>query len=339
MAKEVSKTVIGAFVISAIALIVIGIITFGSGRFFKETVKCVLYFDGSVKGLQEGSPVVWRGVRVGTVTDVILLGDNKTQTMQIPVIIAIEPERVLIRTVEGELRPGTVKKGAIEQLVERGLRGKLTMQSIVTGQLMVDLGFQPDTPIKLMRDSAFPYPEIPTLQSTLAQIAETFQKLRLKEIFEKLENAVDNIAEIAGDPDLKETVDHVKAAVEKANQLITHTDKLVVDVDKQVMPIAESITTTAEDAQKLIRNVDGHVDSVGMKVEEAVDAATEALAQAEKTLEGIEALTAEDSVTNYRINKALVEVTRAARTVRTLTNYLEQYPDAPLRGKGTVGGK
>jgi paraquat-inducible protein B len=177
------------------------------------------------------------------------------------------------------------------------------------------------------------------MQSTLEQLAETIQKLPIKQIFEKLENAVDNIAEIAGDPDLKETVVHVKAAVEKASQLITHTDELVVGVDKHVDPVAESITSTAKDAQKLIRNVDGHVDSVALKVEEATDAATEALEQAEKTLEGIEALTAEGSVTNYRINKALVEVTRAARTVRTLTNYLEQYPDAPLRGKGTVGGK
>jgi paraquat-inducible protein B len=114
---------------------------------------------------------------------------------------------------------------------------------------------------------------------------------------------------------------------------------LVVNVDKQVEPLSESIKTTAEDAQKLIRNVDGHVDPVATRVEAAIDAATVALEQAQKTLMGIETLTAEDSVTNYRINKTLVELKRAARSVRMLSDYLEQYPDAPLRGKGTVGGK
>jgi paraquat-inducible protein B len=339
MAKEVSKTVIGAFVISSIVLIVIGVIVFGSGRFFKETVKCVLYFKGSVKGLNEGAPVVWRGVKVGSIKKVILLADQKTGTMDIPVIIEIEPDKVQVKTAQGKIRPGKAKKGTIEKLVEMGLKGRLTMQSIVTGQLMIDLDFHPDAPINLVKGEDFPYPEIPTMQSTLEQLAETIQKLPIKEIFEKLENAADNIAEIAGDPELKEIVSVAKSAVANANRLITHTDTLVVDVDKHVEPLAESITTTAEDAQKLIHNVDGHVDSMALKVEEAVDAAREALGQAEKTLEGIEALTAEDSVTNYRINKALVEVTRAARSMRTLTNYLEQYPDAPLRGKGTAGGK
>jgi paraquat-inducible protein B len=338
MAKEVSKTAIGAFVISAIALIVIGVIVFGSGRFFKETVKCVLYFQGSVKGLQEGAPVVWRGVRVGSIKNIILLADQKTGTMQIPVIIEIEPDKVQVKTDKGKIRPGRAKKDSIEKLVKMGLKGRLTMQSIVTGALMIDLDFYPDVPINLVKSEDFRYDEIPTIQSTLEQLAETIQKLPIKEIFEKLEHAAENIAEIAGDPELKEIVGVAKAAVGNANRLITHADKLVVDVDKHVDPLAESVITTAEDAQKLFRNVDGHVDSVALKVEEAVDAATEALEQAEKTLEGIEALTAEDSVTNYRINKALVELTRAVRSVRMLSDYLEQYPDAPLRGKGT-GGK
>ena len=66
MAKQVSKTVIGGFVISAIALLVIGVIVFGGGKFFKKTYQSVIFFKGSVKGLKVGSPVVFRGVQIGS---------------------------------------------------------------------------------------------------------------------------------------------------------------------------------------------------------------------------------------------------------------------------------
>ena len=338
MAKEVSKTVIGAFVISAIVLIVIGVITFGSGRFFKETVQCILFFQGSVKGLSEGSPVVWRGVKIGSVKEIILFADQQDMRIDIPVIIEIEPGRFRVKTAEG-VREGKASKESLERLVQIGLKARLTMQSIVTGQLMIDMDLHPDKPVKLVGMDEFPYAEIPTLQSTLEQLTETVQKLPIKEIVEKMEKAIDNIAEIAGDPELKEMVANAKTAVQNVNQLIKNTDTLVGNVDRQVEPLANSITTTAEDAQKLIRNVDGHVDPVALKIEETIDTAKAALEQAEETLEGIEEVTADGSVTHHRLTKALEEVSRAARAVRVLFDYLEQYPDAPLRGKAIPGGK
>ena len=336
MAKEVSKTVIGAFVISAIALIVIGVVVFGSGKFFERTQKYVLFFDGSVKGLDEGSPVVWRGVKIGSVEEIILLlADPETMAVQIPVIIEVEPDRF---QVKGERRKERDPKRNMAKLIELGLRGKLAMESVVTGQLMIDLDLRPESPARLV-GSDLPYPEIPTVQSTLAEIAETIQELPIKTMFNKLEVAIDNVSEVLGDPALRDIVASAKDAVESADRLIKDADKLVIKVDRKVEPLADSITTAAEDAQRLLKNVDRHVEPMTVKIEEAFDAAEAALVEAKKTLQGIEDFTAEDSPLRYRVNTALEELARAARSVRILSDYVEQYPDALLRGKGGPGGK
>ena len=93
MAKQVSKTVIGGFVISAIVLLVIGIVIFGGGKFFTKTFKYVLFFDRSIKGLNVGAPVVFRGVEIGSVNSVAIRADAETLKVDIPVVIEVEPER------------------------------------------------------------------------------------------------------------------------------------------------------------------------------------------------------------------------------------------------------
>ena len=93
MAKQTSKTLIGGFVVGAVALIVAGVLIFGSGQFFQESYKYVLYFRGSLKGLSVGAPVLFQGVQVGSVTDISLETDTEDMTLQIPVTIEIHPRK------------------------------------------------------------------------------------------------------------------------------------------------------------------------------------------------------------------------------------------------------
>ena len=335
MAKEVSKTVIGAFVVSAIALIVIGVVIFGSGRFFQKTNKYVLFFDGSLKGLSEGSPVMWRGVKIGSVTEITIYIDPDTMSTQIPIIIEVEPDRFYMKGMPVKKRDPDRN---VAKLIELGMRGKLAMQSIVTGQLMIDLDLHPEFPARFVVDD-FPYPEIPTVPTTLQQIAETVNDLPIRKMFKKLEDAIENMSNVLGDPGLKEMAASAKGVVENANRLIKNTDKLVIKVDRQVEPLVDSITDIADDAQKLIRHVDRHVEPVAVKIGQTLDAAEVALVEAKKTLQGIEAFTAENSSLHYRINTALEELARAASSLHILSDYLEQYPDSLFRGKGGSGGK
>ena len=65
MSRKENKTLIGAFVVGAIAILVIALLALGSGKFFRESRSYVLFFEGSVKGLNVGSPVTFRGVKIG----------------------------------------------------------------------------------------------------------------------------------------------------------------------------------------------------------------------------------------------------------------------------------
>src|ERR1043166_5860308 len=96
MGKKASPFTIGAFVVAAVALAVVGVIVFGSGRFFRRTEKCVIYFKRSVNGLRVGAPVKVKGVEIGAVNRILLrLGSLALQPedVRIPVIIEIDRDR------------------------------------------------------------------------------------------------------------------------------------------------------------------------------------------------------------------------------------------------------
>ena len=118
MAKQVSKTVIGGFMVSAMALLVVSVLIFGGGKFLQKTYPFVLVFDGSVKGLKAGSSVVFRGVEVGSVEKIVIRPNPQTLDVQIPVIINIDPENV-------EISEKRIKKNPykwIPKIIDKGSR-------------------------------------------------------------------------------------------------------------------------------------------------------------------------------------------------------------------------
>lgn len=209
MSKKANKTIIGAFVVGAVALLVLGILTFGSGLFLKRTSKYVLFFDGSVKGLSVGAPVIFRGVNVGTVRDVSLVYDENTGAVLIPVIIEVDLSRV---------------KGAPQRwgysdyrlLIGRGLQARLEIQSFFTGQLMIAFDFYPDKPSKL-RGIMKEYPELPTLPIS-PDISKILEEIPLKEISENLGDAVIGISKLVNSEDLQEGLSELKNTLKEVTQ-------------------------------------------------------------------------------------------------------------------------
>jgi paraquat-inducible protein B len=102
MKKRISPTLIGAFVVGALVLLVIGVIAFGSGKFFRKSYEFVLYFQGSVNGLNVGAPVKYKGVEIGSVTE-ILLQLEKAEPARIPVIIELDANKIAGRGFRGNL--------------------------------------------------------------------------------------------------------------------------------------------------------------------------------------------------------------------------------------------
>ncbi|MBW1868987.1 MAG: MCE family protein, partial [Deltaproteobacteria bacterium] len=256
MDRQASKTLIGAFVVGAVVLIVAGVLIFGGGQFFKKTEKYVLFFKGSVKGLNVGASVLFRGVKIGSVESITLEADTENLIVYIPVIIEIDPDR--IHVVHG------VRKGpeTMPELIKRGLRAQLTSGSFVTGQLLIELEFHPDTPLKLVGLDK-KYPEIPTITSTLDLFFDKLKDLNIDKIVNELLSAV-------GALNKKKLVSKVDPMVNGINETVEEYGKLARDVDGKVDPLASSVDATLKDARKLLTNVDGRVEPLTSSIEKSL---------------------------------------------------------------------
>jgi paraquat-inducible protein B len=324
MSKQANKTMIGVFVVGALVLVVSGILIFGSGEFLKEKVGYVMFFKGSVKGLDIGAPVSLQGVKVGTVTDILLRGHVNEFTFDVPVFIEIEPERITRVGGEFLLRGNSAK--TMQILVEKGLRAQLQMQSIVTGKLMIELKFAPDKPV-VMNGEDMGYPEIPTIQTGLEELAKKIEKVPIEEIFEKLHAAVAGIGKVVNSPEIMAAVNNLNGTLEAARGLILH-------LDQRVDPLTNSADNALGDARHLIQNVDNQVEPLAKRLAETVDAANSALAQIGKTLRTIQDTTSGDSEVMNNLNNAILEISSAARSIGLLADYVAQHPESLLRGKG-----
>ena len=273
MAKQVSKTIIGGFIVSAMTLLVVGVVLFGGGKFLEKKYQFVLFFDESVKGLSVGAPVVFRGVEVGSVEKVLISADPQSKIVSIPVIININSESVQFKNKDVALKRNLNK--AMPNLIDRGLRAQLALESFVTGQLMIALDFHPDKPASLVgKDEK--YMEIPTIPTAKEQLAQMLNKVSIKEIFEKLVSTIENIKMILTSPELMGTVRSFSLAIANANKLIAHTDQVVGSIDKlmlnindEVIQLSRSFQGAAHVAQKLMQNVNTQVEPLSESLQAA----------------------------------------------------------------------
>ncbi len=336
MSKQANKTVIGIFVVGAIALVVVAIVVLGSGRFFKQTFRAACYFEGSVGGLNIGAPVVFRGVKIGSVTDVILRIDPGKLIFTIPVYIEIEPNKFRVIGV----RPKQLGQN-LKTFIDRGLRATLEMQSIVTGQMQVGLDYYPDKPAKFAAvrfDTKTP--EIPTVPTPMQELAKKIQKLPLDEIFQKVLSAVDGIEKVVNSPELKQTVHSINEAAKEVKPVSAHLQetlkdvrKLVQNVEAQVGPLASNLNETVREARGTVKNIDSQIGPLKESIQKTIKSAESTLVVAQKAIENIEGGVGENSTLIYQLNKTLEEVTALTRSVRVLADYLERHPESVLWGK------
>ncbi len=343
MRKQPSPTVIGGFVIGALILAVLGIMFLGGGEFLKEKRKYVLYFDESVKGLDVGAPVAFRGVSIGKVTAVRAMVDPKDLSFDMEVMIEIDPSKFLLVTGETAESLQYDQPTVMRQLIEKGFRAQLETKSLVTGQLMVNADFFPGTPIRLHGNKEFV--EIPTIPSTMGEFTKKLMNLNLDQLSAKLTSLIDGVDKKVNSPAMNEIITTL-------NHALKHLDQLIVNVDNQVEPLSTGAQATLKDLGTLARNTDQRIKPLTAKAQEGIEdiqilvrnankevkplstKAQGALDQGRKTLATAEGLIAEDSPLTYNAEVTLKELSAAARAIRIWAQYLERHPEALVRGKG-----
>jgi paraquat-inducible protein B len=320
MNKKVSPTLIGTFVLGGLALVVVAVLLFGSGRLFLHSRDFVLYFDGSVNGLRVGAPVKFKGVEIGAVKNILLQIGSDLSVQRIPVIVRVDAEKITKRGGQGAaLTDPEVGKALIDQ----GLRGQLQMESFVTGLLYVGLDFHPETPANFVQPADDGrYQEIPTISS----------------IFEKAQDAAGRIVAKLEMIDFQELIDSMQKAAKGVETMVSSPElKASLQAMQKAMPKVEEAIATVRDVAKTMdenfKDLAGDLKQTSNETRAAVKQAGETMKQAEATLSNVRALVDPDSSTFYELTRSMREVSAAARSLRQLATYLERNPRALIFGK------
>jgi paraquat-inducible protein B len=355
MSKAPNKTMIGLFVMGAVVLILVAVGVLGSGRFFQERFTFVLVFEGTVSGLNVGAPVNFRGVRVAEVSDVQIHFDIEEQDMIVLVFVQFLKSTLGLNTYDQLARRGATHAEVMAGLVERGLRARLEMQSLVTGQLGIELDFFPDRPAVYTNVDP-EMPEIPTIPTTLQALAQTLQEIPLHEIVENINRSLESIAAVVHAPEFTQAIVNINAAVQDAQHLIRN-------VDAQIQPLNTELTATLRDSRTLIGHANEQIVALGTSLNQAVGDGRslihqasenistlsrefqEAMATVSRAIESMEGLVAElrvsaraDSALMFQVRETLREIEKMAMTLRSFADQLDRHPESLLRGKGSPRG-
>lgn len=338
MSIKANPTVVGGFVIGAIILIVISFLVLGSGRLLKNDMRLMAVFPGTVNGLNVGSPVLFRGVNIGSVAEIKLYHDHKTQQSLVPVYIDLKQE-VMELMIQGEDESNLSQEQALELMVDMikaGLHARLTLESIVSGRQVVEFEFDPNIPIKLTGIDK-KYLEIPTVESDLEKIQNLFKTLPLKELTESLVITVTEINKMFADKEAKDIFNNINATIIGSRELIDN-------LNKQVVPLAEStherltevkilLISTEEQLTKTLLELTKLSSDVNKKLTDLTTSATIAFDKGNVVLSNMDTIVDNKSAIRNELEHSLKELSRAAKSMRVFTEYLERHPEALIQGK------
>ncbi len=339
MSKKTNPVAIGSFVIGAIVLIVVGVMVFSSGKLFTTTHTLVAVFPATVKGLQTGSPVEFRGVPVGSVKDIKIRYDKQDQSVAILVYLDLVSGSMIGKDYQ-QMKPIKSKKewtSLIESMIKDGLKAQLEMQSLVTGQMAVAIDFHPDASAKRMQIDKR-YLEIPTIPSTMSRMMGMLHKIPLEKLAKKAINVLDDIDSLVRSPDIKNVLHNASLAAQDARELLT-------DISTQVQPLSDSAQAMLNEVRQAVTAIEkqldrtlSHISTLSKDVDREIQplskSAISTLNEAKAAFKSVDGLIGKNSVTRTDLDNTLQELAGAARSLRILADYLEQHPDALLKGKG-----
>ncbi len=261
---------------------------------YDNTELFVMYFDGSIRGLNKGSAVEFRGIEVGKVLDIDVRLDHETLEVKTPVLVELHPETI-IPTDEDR---STME--VVDAWFARGLRAQLSTSNLLTGQLFIDLAFHENVPDfeTEIDEKVTVFPTVPAAFDRLAQSAtdlfEEISQLPLKEIAD----------------DLQATIRSLNGALDpnQAGNVANNLNSTLKNVDRLSASLNKSIPNLANQIDRSLRKLNATLDETGNIV-------------------------SEDSQLIYEFRDLLRSMSDAAKSVDSLTKFLERNPDSLIYGK------
>lgn len=268
------------------------------------SIPYLVTFDGDAGGLKSGSPVTLRGFTVGEVKSTQIVTDPTSGKITTPVVLALDPTRFHFSSgvpADGNWRP--LLDATLAKLIGQALRARLSQTPPLIGAQQVALDMTKDIgSANLATGKA--YPEIPAesgggIQSVVDQVG----KLPVAQIGDNVKAITDHIDQIVSGPQLKDTMDHL-------GQSVAELDRTLQAAGPEIAPTVKSLHETIDTLRSTAKEID-------------------ATAAAMKSMTG-----GSPASPNGNMQQAMAELTQAGRAVRTLADYLDQHPEALIKGRG-----
>ena len=317
---------IGAFVLAALAMVVVGVLWLSGNTLFKKQQEAMIFYKGNVSGLYVGAPVTFRGVAVGQVEEIGLQVDRDSLKALVPVRIRLQADALRLRRAGADAPPD------LPTLVTRGLRARLVAQSFVTGQKSIELDFVPNTPSTLIGDSS--KPEIPALAERFGALIDQVADLPLRETVQEVRDTV---------KELRDTLGAVQRALDATQTVLTGASKELAQTGREsrltlqaaseaVHAVQKSTAATLTSIQQLSDETRGTVAAARPELQRTLVGAREAAESARVAMTRVSELTAPNAPLRADLDSAMRDLSQAARGLRDWSELLEEKPNAVIFG-------
>ncbi len=324
---------IGAFVVGALALLVLALILLPGRHWFKQPQRVVMFFSGSVFGLQKGAPVVFRGVRIGNVTEITVHYDSKTDSFAIPVLAELDADAV--RGLDGRFDNDDIGH-ALPALIRRGFSAQLGTQSLLTGQLYVDLDIRRKQRAVLHGGYQGEATEIPTTATAFQALKDQLEGMDLRKI-------LDDLSQIAGAARALVTAPELKEGMKDFAAMAGHARRLAAQLEQRATPLTRGAERAMASVDRASDKVSSAADKVGVGADKAgalldpngplVPDLQKTLAELQRTSASLRQAADGDGPLLQQTEKTMRDLSQAAKALRQLATSLEAQPEALLSGR------
>jgi len=317
---------IGAFVLAALAMIVVGVLWLSGNTLFKKQQEAMIFYKGNVTGLYVGAPVTFRGVAVGQVEEIGIRVDRDSLQSLIPVRIRLQPDALRFR------RNGADAAIDLPTLVQRGLRARLVAQSFVTGQKSIELDFVPNTPSTLIGDGS--KPEIPALGDRFGALIDQVADLPLRDTVQEVR---DTVRELRGTlVSVQHTLDSTKQVLAGAAEELGKTGRdsrvTLQAANEAVRQVQLNTAATLASITQLADATRNTVTAAQPELQRTLQGAREAAESARIAMGRVSEMTAPNASLRADLDASMRDLSQAARGLRDWSELLEEKPNAVIFG-------
>lgn len=330
---KANPAVVGGFVLGGLTLAALAILFFGGMRLFTPTLRAVIFFPTSVAGLTVGAPVTFRGVQVGSVRKIALRLNIADRTSTIPTYIELDSDRISWQESPQAGTDASVETG-IPGLVHAGLRATLSTPSLVTGQLGIDLDFQPDTPIPTPGPD-LGLPEIPSIPSVFQNLKDKLTQLPLSELVNDMRTTLARIQTVADTVNAKvgPLADSVRQTSDSARQIADAARETVRASTEAVQKLSADAGRTLGNINQLAIDSRQQVVVNGRELQLVLASADRTAKSAETLMASLNSIAAPRSEMRGNLEAALRDLADSASSLRSFSRELERNPVGALRGR------